>query len=279
MHNWIILAAPLLIAALVIAFGFAGCNFQPGQVAAPPTVTPNQYRDAVLNSPDLVSYWRLDETPPATVAADSKDNNNGAYHGGVTLGVPGLLHADSDTAAQFDGTSGYVGVPFAASLNPPKFTIEVLVTITGGDGSYRSIVSSRDVEGGKNFGYVLHLTPANQWEAWAGDGTGTWGTTTLGGAVTVGTGGPKGPYYVALTYDGSSLTLYVNPADPTNTDQVSSVAVAYQPTTKNEFRIGAGVNEGPPQHFFPGVLDEVAVYNDANDFTTIVNHFMIMMMG
>lgn len=275
MHDWIILAAPLLIAALVLTLGFVGCSFHEGAAATPPTPMPNQYRDTILATSTLVSYWRLDEAPGATMAADSKDANNGTYHGGVTLGVPGLLHSDTDTAAQFDGTSGYVGVPFALSLNPPKFTIEALVTVTGGAGGYRSIISSRDVEAGTgaSFGYVLHLNPQNLWEAWAGDGSATFKAATVSTAAT------GGPHYVAVTYDGSQLTLYVDPADQTNPGMVGSVAVAYKPTTKNEFRIGAGVNEKPPQHFFPGVLDEVAIYNDALDFTTIVNHFMIMMMG
>jgi hypothetical protein len=76
-----------------------------------------------------------------------------------------------------------------------------------------------------------------------------------------------------MTYDGTTLKLYVDPAegDPDTTDATET---AYMPNTTNELRIGAGANEStPPLFFWDGVLDEVAVYNEALDFLTLQKHF------
>jgi hypothetical protein len=280
MAEWALIAAPLLIAGVVLTLAFVGCQFEPGVFAAP-----GPYQDEVTNNPNIVSYWRLGEAQGATTAADSKDGNAGTYHGGVTLGINGLLHNNPDAAAQFDGSSGYVSVPHAPALNPGKFTLEALVTIAGGDGTYRAIASSRDVQGpldgtGNYFGYTLYVSDQNRWEGWVHFGTSGQTIVQVGvaDAVKVDGGPPRGPYYVAMTYDGASVALYVNPVDETDSDQVMSAASAYQPNTQRELRIGAGASEQPPTFFFNGVIDEVAVYEDALDFNTLQTHFAIMML-
>jgi hypothetical protein len=282
MSTWIVLAAPLLIAAVVVTVGFVGCtnDFDQFEVGTPdPSRDP--YGDEVFNDPRLVSYWRLNETT-GTTAADSKDGNPGTYNGAYSLGAPGLLQGDPDTAVALDGSSAYVSVPYTAALNPAKFTVEAVVKITGGDGAYRAVVSSRDIDATPgNFGYILYVSDKNQWEAWVGDGTATWVTLALGQADAVKLGGAAelGPYYVALTYDGTNLTLYVNPVDAADTDQVGAIAAGYQPNATNELRIGAGANEAVPTYFFPGVIDEVALYNGALDFATAQKHFTIQTTG
>lgn len=277
MPDWIIIAAPLLIAAVTLSLAFAGCSLDESGLAA------LNYTTSVSGTATLVSYWRLDEAMGATVAADSKDGNAGKYNGGVTLGVTGLLHGDSDPAAQLDGTSGYVSVPFAAALNPsPKFTLEMLVKIVGGDKTLRFVVSSAHIDAvtKARFGYGVLIDAGDHWVAFAGDGTSTTQTATLTGTTATAAGSP---YYVALTYDGATMTLYVNPVtDPKGADvlgQVVVMPVTLSPNTKSELRIGAGNNDGLAQDFFNGVLDEVAIYNDALDFNTVSLHFAAMALA
>ena len=83
-----------------------------------------------------ISYWRLDETS-GTTATDFQHANTGAYVGSPTLGQPGALSGDPDTAVAFNGTSQYVSVPYSASLNPATFSVEVWAKPTGGAGTYR----------------------------------------------------------------------------------------------------------------------------------------------
>jgi Concanavalin A-like lectin/glucanases superfamily len=269
-----IVAAPFFIVALVGTLAFLGCTNDFDALGAG-----EPYGDNVFNNPNVVSYWRLDEEG-GTTAADSKDGNAGTYEGGVTLGVTGLLQNDPDTAVQFDGVSAYVSVPNADALNPAQFTVEAIATITGGDGTVRVVVSSNAVDGGSSrFGYTLYVSNQNQWEALVGDGS-SWNPVSVGqpGAVEVGSGPPRGPYYLAMTYNGTHLTLYVNPVDQNDPDQVVSQAFGYQPNTTDDLRIGAGTGE-PPTFFFNGVIDEVAVYNAPLDFNTLQTHFATMAAG
>jgi hypothetical protein len=54
-----------------------------------------------------VGYWRFGETLGSTVAVDETgQGSDGAYLQAVTLGVPGALATDANTAARFDGASG-----------------------------------------------------------------------------------------------------------------------------------------------------------------------------
>jgi hypothetical protein len=266
MSHWVLLVAPIVIASFAMLFVFVGCQLDSSGYGAPLT-----YAEVVTGNDYAVSYWRLGERAGATAAADSKGNNEGTYVGGVTLGQPGLLVGDSDTAAQFDGSSGLVTVPYADdSLNPAKFTVEALVDVAGGEGQFRAVVSSRDIDGdGQHFGYILYAGEQNKWEAWVGDGnTGAW-------QVVIGPDVAPGKHYLAMTYNGTTLKLYVDPAD----DTPASADVAYTPNTAQELRIGAGANEADPLYFFNGVIDEVAVYNVDLEFSVIQTHFALATTG
>lgn len=273
MHDWLILGIPLLVAALVLALGFVGCGLDVEGTGAP-----DLYQTSIFSNPHLVSYWRLDESAGATAAADDKGANAGTYVGGVTLSQPGLPQNGSDTAATFDGVSGYVKVPHKdGSLNPPKFTVEALVRLTGGNGAFRAVVSSRDIDAAtkKHYGYILYANDQNKWEAWLGDGTtGAWQMVT----------GPPASsatmHYLAMTYDGTTLSLYVDPVDDApQPGQVFSKAVGFAANGARELRIGAGANEQAPTYFFAGTIDEVAIYNDALDYKTIRSHSVVASVG
>ncbi len=71
-------------------------------------------------------YWRFGESS-GTIAADSSPSlDGGTYTGGVTLGQPGAIIGDSNTAATFDGSTGY----FSSGVlqpSPTTFSAEALV--------------------------------------------------------------------------------------------------------------------------------------------------------
>jgi len=285
MHDQIIIAGPLLIAAIVVAVRFVGCSLDESG-----TGVPAPYSTVVLPTAHLVSFWRLNDTS-FTTAADSSDGNNGKYHntGGVTLGAANLANTDTDNhAAKFEGGTGspstgggYVSVPFASNLNPAKFTVEALVDPSAVDASdYHAVVSSRSIDTVTldTAGYILYLH-GTDFEAWIGNGTTAWPSAVVNAAVAAN----SGPYYLAMTYDGTTLKLYVNPADAEahlTAEEFAQTPATYTPTTTNELRIGAGANEETvPLYDFPGVIQDVAIYDDALDFTTIQSHFSIAMTG
>jgi hypothetical protein len=280
MHDAIIFAAPLLIGAIVLTLRFVGCSFNPA-----PGFT--NYSDAVLGTAGLVAFWRLNEQS-GTAAADSKNGNPGTYENGVTLGGPSLVHTDTDNfAPSFDGATGFVSVPFVATINPDKFTVEAIVNPSvigpGGSGDFHSVVFSRSTDaGGNGFGYALFLF-GSEFRARVGTGTATVdGVTVPAGATANG-----GPYYVVMTYDGTTLALYVNaidpldPGDPGETlEQQASGHVTYSPNTSSDLLIGASNLPGPGENFFfPGLIQDVAVYDQALDFSTVQAHVFALMSG
>jgi PKD repeat protein len=74
----------------------------------------SRYADGVLATPSLLHYYRLDE-PSGSTAHDAKGQSNGTLTG-ATLGIPGAVNGDGDTAASFNGvsSSGAIGLDLSA---------------------------------------------------------------------------------------------------------------------------------------------------------------------
>src|SRR5205085_8928701 len=76
--------------------------------------------------------WRLDETSGITAADASGHGRAGQYQGGVTLGVPGLLVNDADTAVRLARLSApYIWTPggYAPFVNGGRVTIEGIAAV------------------------------------------------------------------------------------------------------------------------------------------------------
>jgi hypothetical protein len=272
----VLIAAPLLIAAIVMAVRFVGCG-----LATSGLEVNSSYSGTVSGTGGLVSFWQLDDTS-GTTAVDSEDSNNGTYQGGFTLGANGLLNSGAsdsgNKAAQFDGNSGDVKVTIKSNLKSPSFTVEALVQPSAIDSNTHVIVAC-------GTGYQLVLN-GNDFEASVADGGAFQSPVVVHAKAQVGT-----LYYVAMTYDAPSTTLqlFVNPAasDGFGTFQQSENAgdksfafatVTYEAATSGNLRIGASANGGPSE-FFSGVIQDVAVYNRALSFCEIVQHYWIFATG
>ncbi len=281
----VIIAAPLLIAAILMAVRFVGCtqDFDQFDSGSPPY----SYSDVVSKTDGLVSFWQLNDQSPPT-AVDNQDGNNGTYQPGVSTHIAGLVSANAfepfNFAAAFDGKTGYVKVPFAANLNPPiAFTVEALVKPSIFDTNTHVIVAS-------DSGYRLALN-GGSFEASVAAGTAGFQPPVV---VFPGEQGvpyqDAPPYYVAMTYDGSTLGLYVNPAasdgeetflsseNPGNS-RFNSAVTDYQPATSHDLRIGASADGDTPGEFFAGVIQDVAVYGSALNFKDIVSHYWVFATG
>ncbi len=92
-----------------------------GSATAPSAAT------MVVWTSSVVARWHMDETSGNTMF-DSAGQNNGTLNS-VTLGLPGF----SGNAYGFNGSSSYVSVPSAASLNPgsANFSFTILLQTTG----------------------------------------------------------------------------------------------------------------------------------------------------
>ncbi|HEX4752855.1 MAG TPA: PKD domain-containing protein [Solirubrobacterales bacterium] len=72
------------------------------------------YSSEISDTSGLLDYWRLGEQS-GTTFADSAGAHPATMQGGVTLGVPGAIEADPNTAAAFDGGTGAASVPLNLS--------------------------------------------------------------------------------------------------------------------------------------------------------------------
>ena len=242
-----------------VTAGMAGANYsvtvtnRAGVVnsanASVTILNPAGYAAAVVQD-NPAALWRLDEAPGSTTIHDLWGSHNGAPIGAVTLGTPGAVNGDADTAATFDGVSPTkVEVPFAPELNTTNFSVECWARVTGGLGTYRSPLSARnEVQGANQGGFILYATAANIWSFWTSVGAG-W--QALDGPAVV----DNEWTHLLATYDGTNKRFYVNGV------LVGTAPATVVPNPMRPLRIGAGKNESDTgDYFFVGDVDEVAVY-------------------
>jgi RHS repeat-associated protein len=212
------------------------------------------YSGVVLND-NPAAYWQLDETS-GTIAHDSSPNHvDGTYSANVTLGAPGAIPQDSDTAAQFENSKAVISVPDSPALRPAQLTIEAWVKSDPQNSGTVLMKTSTDL---LNDGYGLFYFPyygslrffVNNYQ-----------TAEVQAAI------PQGQWtYVAATYDGTSLKLYINGTLEGSTPYSSPIVQSTQPLL-----IGSG--QGWPT--WVGSLDEVAIYDTALTAGQIAAHYRL----
>lgn len=226
------------------------------------------YRQVVL-ADEPVAYLRLGESSPGEPAADEVNGGPvGAYTGMLTLGQPGAIAGDTNTAVALSG--GYVDLgdvlPFgtAGGLNAP-FSIEVWLQPSAFSGMPEEVVVKRDYDATTMalYGYDLLV---------GGDGKPCiqrWGGAGSAGAydsARAPTPLPTSGYsHVVATYDQSRLVLYVN-----GTAVATSPSTRATPLTSSPLRVG-----GDPSFAasYAGLVDELAIYDHELSPDHVLAHF------
>ena len=149
---------------------------------------------------------------------------------------------------RFDGIDDKVDIPYTSILNPNQFTLSLWVKVTGGQGTDRSPVTSRQAMPSAG-GYIFYARSTNVWEFWIGNVT--WGNTT-GGSVVL-----NEWTYLTATYNNGTTNHYENGVFKGKLTKTLLV------NSSKPFRIGAGATEGTGDFWFPGTVGEVALYRRA----------------
>ena len=221
-------------------------------------VSTQPYRGLVLgDSP--AGYWRLGEKSGAAAADTTGHGLAGSYVAPVTLGVPGAISKDTDTAANLAG--GYVNVPDAAALQiTGPFTLEAWIKPNGVAADPGLGIIERYDAPAKN-GYILRLAGGNHLQAWV---LGPSGYVLVTGSTVI----PAGCWHhVAAVFNGTSLTVYVDgQADG------SKAATLAPGAGSGDLRIGARGDDANQR--FSGGIDEVAVYNQGLSTNQVATHFL-----
>ena len=182
--------------------------------------------------------------------------NPGTYTGGVTLGQPGGLTGDPDSAAAFDGVNDYVLVPDSSSLDlTAGVTLEAWIKRSK-SGAWQVVVGKPGNGLSKYENYALWFNTQNQVVAYFGDGV---------GFVSVVSPLDTSWHHVAASYNNATARLYVDGAQ-------AAQATSPIHLTANSLPLNLGrTNSGA--YYFGGLLDEVAVYATALPSDRILAHY------
>jgi YD repeat-containing protein len=226
------------------------------------------YSAAIGSTPGLVDYWRLGEKSGSTFA-DIVGPSPATLKGGVTLGIPGALEADPNTAAAFDGANGAASanvdlsatsqltlefwLNWAAYANDDDLAFELTPNFNDNDGGF--IVDPNAAELGGKFGVGIGRGGSRNNAYFARPSAGTW-------------------HHYALVFDTAA------PAAQQVLPYVDGKPVSFEKLSSGT---GAGkfasstlsfMSRNASALFGKGSLDEVAIYNRALNAGEINSHYL-----
>jgi hypothetical protein len=225
-------------------------------VVEPPPAAP--YPSEVLAEGPR-AYWRLGETS-GTTAVDELGGAPGSYLGGVTLGVPGAIAGDANTAVRLDGGDDRASVADRAALDfgSGDFSAELwLSTSVNGE---RAAISK--------------LASGPYWLVTVTDDSGHAGeirAKLFDGVVTRQVYGPPlrvddgAWHHIVVVYDrDNGITVYVDGVARTTPGPMAG-------DVSNSAALLVGKASG--YGYFNGVLDEVALYPAALTAERVGRHY------
>lgn len=187
-------------------------------------------------------------------ANDIQGGNNGTIQGDDGASDVKFSTGKVGQAFDFDGTNDYVSAPDSPTFRQTNFTVEGWYKLSAaqGGGTQGHIVA-------KAFGTSFQ----DSYVIWFQDGTLHAYVVTNSGSLELfsGFGADIGVWHhVALTYDAAaaSLKFYVDGALLASGSLGGQVAYDAHP-----FQIGADIQNETVQFFFPGQIDEIALFSRA----------------
>jgi hypothetical protein len=209
------------------------------------------------DSPSI--FWRFGEPLSSTTAVDASGNtHNGSYAAtGVTLGAPGALVNDADTAVTLDGVTGAIqetsggGVPVGSTAR----SLEIW---------FRTSTAARQPlfnsgTAGSLSQFAVYLAGA---QVQVNDGT---ETLTFAAASSLADGAW---HHLVVTYDGTtSIAVYVDGSAVGSAQATSGTLATVLDVT------GLEVGRDNAAGFFSGTLDEAAVYPTGLSSAKVAAHF------
>lgn len=248
-------------------------------VKVPPA---GSYEEVVASTKPLLWYRYNEmgpkpENPAAANSGSLGAAGDGAYEGSVTHPVPGALVGSADMAAEFVG--GTVSVPYNDALNPAgAFSVDCWIKPNGsGNGMIVQEMINGENPGNTDdrTGWGLRLNGTSL-RFYVGQ---QWGApyyyyyTTAGDVVT-----PGEWQHVAMVYDGTAPSLYINGAlvattvtrqDGLDITQPEIDAIRIIPNYAAPMIVG---NRGYGGWTFQGSIDEVALYPSALTPAQVLAH-------
>jgi len=300
----LILLTALLVLLFFLAFGFTGCQYlaqaddwpDDKTDETPPPQGP-KYAEIIENTPGFAAHWPMNETIGATEAeVVGLPNLNAVYVGNVVPGNPSaFIQKDpGNFAPSTDGSSAYLEVPFSPQLNLANglpFSVEVWARPAAAlpEGIEQVLISSHHISaGGNHRGYEIAMIGTNGPHATVRGRVFSIDAPFVSNVDITPTDGDDVAWrHIVLTHSGSGmagdvLKLYVS------VEGVAGTLINEEPDAQyrevqaggqgeRPLRFGAGhLQEGGPEKFFAGLIDEVAFYQTALGQTDVELHFQAL---
>ncbi len=209
------------------------------------TLTQQEITNLYQNTPNpgtgnqnFISHWELNSNT-GTIAIDSESDNDGVITGANwTAGVAG-------SALEFNGSSDFVIVPNASNLNPTN-AITVMAWAKTLENKTAKVAEKGDWDG-----YGIFQDKWNGWKC------GLRMASNISYSINWGDGIPMFDewYLITMTYDGSTMKLYVN-------GQLNNQLAVSGNLKVNTRTFSIGADNGA-QKFFNGSIDDVRLYGSA----------------
>jgi YD repeat-containing protein len=235
-----------------------------------PLTINSAYRAAVLATPGISDYWRLDDA--ATTAVDANGaNNNGSYVNGP-VSAAGLLAGETNNGRTFDGSNDYVDLAPAPFGTPAALSAEAWVrTSATKTGGYHFLVTntSGDTSGTSlslDNGFTLAIDSSNR-AVFSAARNAIFSTqrATATSSVTL---APNTIHHVVGTYASGTLRIYVDGVQ-VGTASLSSITWS----GSRDLRLGRAIDSTSASFHLQGMLDDVALYTQAIPAATVLAHY------
>jgi PKD repeat protein len=190
----------------------------------------------------LVGWWRGEGN-----GNDSAGSNNGTLNGGATYAAGRYGQAFS-----LDGSSGYIQLADSSALKPEVVTVGAWIKLASSPSGNAIIFDNESAE--PWYGYLLYIVSGNKLNAEVY--TSSASTTVAGNMALL----PDTWYHVAMTYDGANIKTYINGREDGSVPSTGLInySVSVNPTIGKR-----SVGVSGYLAYFPGLIDEVRVYNRA----------------
>ncbi len=220
---------------------------------------------ATILADSPVVYYRLGEGSGTSATDSSGNSHTGTYTGsGVTYGITGALTGDADTAASFNGSTGYMDSGVDSACNGPAgdFSVEIWIKTTQSAlmvamGKVASNAAGDDYWIGANL--TAHKASFNVQNT--DDPLGV----TVTGSVTIDDGNW---HHLVGVRDGTTLRLYVDGA----ADGTASVSGASAVTPTGSLVVGK-FGQYALNFQWNGSIDEAAFYASKLTAARVLAHY------
>ena len=229
------------------------------------TGTDSAYLKAVYED-EPTYYWRMGE-PGGTEASDTVGFRVSTLRAGATLGAPGAINNDNNTAARFDGTTAGYAATSVIESPPDLMTLEAWFKTTSTTGGKIAGFGNRNASNSNRMDRHLYMDNSGRVHF------GVWPTATRQ-VLTTGSSYNDGQWHhVAGSLGPSGMKLYV---DGARVADRSDVTVGRH-LLRGYWRIGGDAltswPSAPTSAFFNGDIDEVAVYKSVLTDADVAAHY------